>query len=199
MKKITIYKIILIILILIAIVLGVLVIKKDIENNKIENKTQEILTQIKNTNQAEDTKTETIQEIDEKIEGYNVIGIIKIPKIDIEYPILEKTDKASLKLSITKFWGEKINQKGNVVLAGHNNLNDKMFGKIDKLEKGDIIELTDSQMVTIKYEVFDKYIVDPNDINCILPIDENSREVTLITCTNRDKDRQIIKAREILN
>ena len=106
--------------------------------------------------------------------------------------------RTHLHLSITKFWGEeKINQKGNVVLAGHNNLNNKMFGKIDKLENGDIIELTDSQMVTVKYQVFKTYIVDPNDITCILPEDEATREVTLITCTNGNKARFIVKAREI--
>ena len=73
-----------------------------------------------------------------------------------------------------------------------------MFGKIDKLENGDIIELTDSQMVAVEYQVFDKYIIDPNDINCIFPVEENTREVTLITCTNRDKNRLVVKAREII-
>ena len=96
------------------------------------------------------------------------------------------------------FYGEKINQKGNVVLAGHNNLSKTMFGKINQLENGDIIELTDSQMVTVKYQVFNKYVIDPNDIDCIFPIDENTREVTLITCTNRDKNRLVVKAREII-
>lgn len=196
MKKITVYKIILIILIAIAIVLAALVIKKQVESNKIENQAQEVLSQIKEqTTNSE--QIDVIQEIDAEIEGYKVVGIIKIPKIGIEYPILEKTDKTSLNLSITKFWGEKINQKGNIVLAGHNNLNNKMFGKIDELENGDIIELTDSQMVTVKYQVFKTYVVDPNDITCILPEDENSREVTLITCTNGNKDRFIVKAREI--
>ena len=152
--------------------------------------------EIKKEKESNPNDIDVIQEIDQEIEGYKVVGIINIPKINIEYPILEKTNKESLKLSITKFYGEKINQIGNVVLAGHNNLNNKMFGKMDKLENGDIIELTDSQMVTIKYEVFDKYIIDPNDISCIYPVDENSREVTLITCTNRDKNRLIVKARE---
>ena len=158
----------------------------------IENNTQSVLQEIKKEKESNPNDIDVIQEIDQEIEGYKVVGIINIPKINIEYPILEKTNKESLKLSITKFYGEKINQIGNVVLAGHN----KMFGKIDKLENGDIIELTDSQMVTIKYEVFDKYIIDPNDISCIYPVDENSREVTLITCTNRDKNRLIVKARE---
>lgn len=196
MKKITVYRIILVILVITALVLVVFVIKKNVESNKIENNTQSVLQEIKKEKESNPNDIDVIQEIDQEIERYKVVGIINIPKINIEYPILEKTNKESLKLSITKFYGEKINQIGNVVLAGHNNLNNKMFGKMDKLENGDIIELTDSQMVTIKYEVFDKYIIDPNDISCIYPVDENSREVTLITCTNRDKNRLIVKARE---
>lgn len=196
MKKITVYRIILVILVITALVLATFVIKKNIESNKIENNTQAVLQEIKKESISNPDNIDVIQEIDQEIDGYKVIGIINIPKINIEYPILEKTNKESLKLSITKFWGEKINQKGNVVLAGHNNLNKTMFGKINQLEKGDIIELTDSQMVTVKYQVFDKNVIDPNDITCISPVDENAREVTLITCTNRDKDRLIVKARE---
>lgn len=198
MKKITVYKTILVMLVITALVLATFIIKKYIEGNKIESNIQSVLQEIKKEKQSNPNQIDVIKEIDEEIEGYKVVGIINIPKINIEYPILEKTNKESLKLSITKFWGEKINQKGNVVLAGHNNLNNKMFGKIDKLENGDIIELTDSQMVTVKYQVFDKYIIDPNDINCIFPIEENTREVTLITCTNRDKNRLVVKAREII-
>lgn len=198
MKKITVYKTILVMLVITALVLATFIIKKYIEGNKIESNIQSVLQEIKKEKQSNPNQIDVIKEIDEEIEGYKVVGIINIPKINIEYPILEKTNKESLKLSITKFWGEKINQKGNVVLAGHNNLNNKMFGKIDRLENGDIIELTDSQMVTVKYQVFDKYIIDPNDINCIFPIDENTREVTLITCTNRDKNRLVVKAREII-
>mgnify|MGYP000250190099 FL=1 len=198
MKKITVYKTILVMLVITALVLAIFIIKKYIEGNKIENNIQSVLQEIKKEKQSNPNQIDVIKEIDEEIEGYKVVGIINIPKINIEYPILEKTNKESLKLSITKFWGEKINQKGNVVLAGHNNLNNKMFGKIDKLENGDIIELTDSQMVAVEYQVFDKYIIDPNDINCIFPVEENTREVTLITCTNRDKNRLVVKAREII-
>ena len=198
MKKITVYKTILVMLVITALVLATFIIKKYIEGNKIENNIQSVLQEIKKEKQSDPNQIDVIKEIDEEIEGYKVVGIINISKINIEYPILEKTNKESLKLSITKFWGEKINQKGNVVLAGHNNLNNKMFGKIDKLENGDIIELTDSQMVTVKYQVFDKYVIDPNDIDCIFPIDENTREVTLITCINRDKNRLVVKAREII-
>jgi len=73
-------------------------------------------------------------------EGYQVIGIIKIEKINIEYPILNESSEASMKKSIIKFWGDKLNQIGNVTLAGHNNMDGTMFGKINKLEIEDEIK-----------------------------------------------------------
>lgn len=196
MKKIVVYKIILVMLVIAAIILLGLILEKYITDKKIEDRTQQVLAEIKNQENP-NNDLDIIQEIDAQMDGYQVVGIIKIPKINIEYPILEKTDKTSLKLSITKFWGNKINQIGNVVLAGHNNLNNKMFGRINELQEGDIIELTDKQNVTINYKVFKTYVVDPNDITCIIAEDENSREVTLITCTNGDKERFVVKAREV--
>ena len=197
MKKITIYRIILIILIIVAVILGTLVLRKRLKSNQVESLAKEVLSQIKSGESIQTDTIDVIKEIDAEREGYKVIGIINIPKIDIEYPILEKTETKSLNLSITKFWGQKINQKGNVVLAGHNNINNRFFGKINRLEIGDIIELTDNQMVTIQYKVFTKYKVDPNDISIINADDENTREVTLVTCTNGAKERLIVKAREV--
>ena len=194
MKKITIYRIILIILIIVAVILGTLVLRKRLKSNQVESLAKEVLSQIKSGESIQTDTIDVIKEIDAEIEGYKVIGIINI---DIEYPILEKTETKSLNLSITKFWGQKINQKGNVVLAGHNNINNRFFGKINRLEIGDIIELTDNQMVTIQYKVFTKYKVDPNDISIINADDENTREVTLVTCTNGAKERLIVKAREV--
>lgn len=72
-----------------------------------------------------------------------------------------------------------------------------MFGKIKKLVNGDIIELTDTQNITLQYEVFETKIIDPNDISCILPIEEGRREITLITCENGRANRFIVKAKEV--
>jgi sortase A len=147
--------------------------------------------------EQEQKEEESKLEIDAQIQGYKVIGIIKIPKINLEYPILEETNTETLKLSITKFWGDKINQIGNVTLTGHNNLDGTMFGKLEKLENGDRIELVGIQKEKIEYEVFIKKVIDPNDISCIMPEEEGQREVTLITCINGNKNRLIIKARQI--
>lgn len=194
MKKILAYKIILIILIVSIVIVSSIIGVKFLKEYKNETDAKEVIASI---NEKLDNSTEVITEINEEIKGNKVIGIIKIPKVELEYPILETTTKETLNLSITKFWGKDINEIGNVTLAGHNNLSGVMFGKIKKLEEGDIIELTDIQNTTLKYKVFKTYIIDPNDISCILPEDENTREVTLITCTTGGKERYIVKAREI--
>lgn len=193
MNKIKLYKILLLLLILATIVVSILIAIKYIGIYKNEKNAKQVITNISKALQENDNVT---AEINEQIQGYKVVGIIKIPKIELEYPILEKTSKETLNLSITKFWGNRINEIGNVTLAGHNNLNGTMFGKLKKLEEGDIIELTDIQNVKLNYKVFKTYVIDPNDITCILPEQEGVREITLITCTNGNKNRFIVKARE---
>lgn len=193
MSKVRIYKIILVCLIIAAVIVAALVLIKYFNLYKNETEAKQVIT---NINEELKNSDEPIKEINQQIQGHKVVGIIKIPKIELEYPILETTSKETLNLSITKFWGNEINEIGNVTLAGHNNLNGTMFGKTKKLEIGDIIELTDIQNVTLKYKVFKIYVIDPNDISCILPEQEGTREVTLITCTNGNKNRLIVKARE---
>lgn len=196
MNKLNIYRVLRIILIIIAIVVAVFVVKKFYNEGKTENSAKEVLAEIKTTIETSD-EAEAVQTIDAELKGYKIVGIIKIPKIDLEYPILEKTTVESLNVSITKFWGNEINEIGNVTLAGHNNFSGVMFGRIKKLVIGDIIELTDAQNVTLQYEVFETKIIDPNDISCILPIEEGRREITLITCENGKANRFIVKAKEI--
>lgn len=103
-----------------------------------------------------------------------------------------------MKIAITKFWGGNINDIGNYTMAGHNYKNGTMFGKTKYLEIGDKIKMTDLNLNTIEYEVFKIYTIDPDDVTCIESVEPNTREITLITCTNGHKNRLITKAREIL-
>ena len=185
MKKI--YNFLLIILILAAIIVGTMIFNKYHTEIKNEEQLSEIVSNIEND--KEETKKHTYK-------GYEVIGIIEIPKIKIKYPILNKTTEESMLVSVTKFWGPGINEIGNITIAGHNNFSGTMFGKTKKLEKNDIIKLTDLKNNTIEYKVFDKYSIDPNDVSCVESVEKGTREVTLLTCTKGHKERLIIKARE---
>ena len=138
--------------------------------------------------------TEIVQDNDIEYNGYKIIGIIKIPKINLEYPILEKTNNVSMDFSICRYWGGNVNEVGNLSLVGHNNKDGTMFGKTKMLELGDEIELMGLNDDSIKYIVYSVFNCMPEEIS-ILEAEENIREVTLITCINGNKERHIIKAR----
>ena len=189
-KEYKVYKIIFIILIIIAIIVISLIAKKYFDRNKYENKNKEIVQLFENLDENDNLK-------DMELDGHKIIGIINIPKINLEYPILEETTKETMNKSISRFWGGEINTYGNVCLAGHNNKDGTMFGKNKYLELGDIIKLTDLNKNVLDYKIYDIFNTDPNDVNILKTNDENQREITLITCTNGRANRLIIKAKEI--
>lgn len=128
---------------------------------------------------------------------YNTIGSISIPSINVDYPILAETTDNLLKVSVCKFWGGNANEVGNLCIAGHNYRNSRFFSKVPTLSVGDIIEITDLRNQTLKYEVYDKYTVDPEDTSCTSQVTNGKKIVTLITCTNDSKQRVIVRAKEV--
>ena len=198
--KFKIYKMLFIILLIACfVVIGLIAIKygKNQENEK-ENK------DIVETFSSIDVDIQNKEKIKLKMQGYEVIGIVKIPKINLEYPILNigtpnpEETKTPMKISIVKYWGGNVNEYGNLSIAGHNNYDGTMFGKTKNLEIGDIVELTDLEKQTIKYKIYSKFVTEPNDVTVLATNDNTIREVTLITCTNGNKNRLILKAKEIL-
>lgn len=155
---------------------------------------------ITDNNETQNVVNEKIKRT--KIHGYDIIGIINIPKIKIEYPILAvetptpETTKEPMKFSIVRYVGGSVNGFGNLSIAGHNNYDGTMFGKTKNLEVGDIVKLTDLKKQTITYQIYHKFVTNPDDISVLTTSNQEVREVTLITCTNGNKKRLILKARE---
>ncbi len=194
--KLKIYRAIFIILLLVAIVIIALIATKQWKSMENERENQEVLETFSNV-EIQDSKTV-------QLNGYDVIGIVSIPKINIQYPILaietsnpEET-KEPMRYGIVKYWGGNVNDYGNLSIAGHNNYNGTMFGKTKNLEIGDIVELTDLTKTTLQYAIYDIFVTDPNDVSILATKDETIREVTLITCTNGNRERLILKAKQII-
>ena len=203
-KKLLIYKILITILIMVALIIAGIIIKKQYDDQVYDKENIEIFKQFEeqiNKNradiEAEDELSGQNNKVQLKYQGYNVIGLIQIPAIDLEYPILEKTTQQSMKTSISRFYGGEINGYGNVSLAGHNNYSGTMFGKNKKLKLGDKVLLTGLDGNTLEYEIYDIFVTDPNDTSILETKDDSIREVTLITCKNGRSERLIIKAKNI--
>lgn len=130
---------------------------------------------------------------------YWTIGKIEIPKINLEYGILNACTDELLKLSPCYFWGAEPNEVGNFCVVGHNYRNNKFFSKVINLVEGDEIYITDLTGRKLTYTIYDKYVVEPNNKECTSQLTNGLKEVTLITCTNDSSQRVIVKAREKVN
>lgn len=163
-------------------------------NNVLVEMPEEDLTSSKELEVPEEQKT-----IAKDGTEYFAIGVVNISKLGINYPILSTTSQELLKISPCKFWGPNPNEIGNLCIVGHNYRNSKFFSKISILELGDSIDITDLSGRTISYLIYSKEEVDPEDVTCTSQLTEGRKEITLITCTNDNKLRTVIKAKEIKN
>ena len=65
------------------------------------------------------------------------------------------------------------------------------------MEIGDTATLQAIGGKDVIYEVYDKYVVEPEDVSCTSQLTGGRRELTLITCTNYGTQRLVLKCREI--
>lgn len=114
---------------------------------------------------------------------YYTIGVINIPSINVNYPILSTYTDELLKIAPCRFHGPNPNEVGNLCIAGHNYKNSKFFSKVPNLQLGDKIEITDLSGRMLTYTVYDKFIVNPDELECTSQLTNENKEITLITCT----------------
>ena len=149
-------------------------------------------------NQSSQLQTATSKYTASNGKKYEAIGIVRIPKINISYPILAQTTNVDvMKVAPYKFWGANPNEVGNLCIIGHNyRRKGVFFSDVPSLTVGDIVEVQDLSQRTIQYEVYDLHTVDPHDRSDTTQYTNGKKEVTLITCTNDATQRVIVKCTE---
>lgn len=125
-----------------------------------------------------------------------VIGIIKIDKLKLNYPILSESSEELLKIAPCRFAGPLPNEIGNLCIAGHNYIDNTFFAKISILEAGDEIEIYGNNGSHVSYYVADKKEVSSDDMRCTSQDTNGKRIITLMTCNSLKQTRRIITAYE---
>ena len=183
---------ILVILILIGISLISVASYIDYKDNNIKN---DLISNYENNSSIDNS----INKFEYKEEGENsnrtnIIGILEIKSIGLKAPIVDGEE--NLDYVVAKYRSSaNFGQAGNVILAGHNNMKGSIFKNLYKVKIGDIIEIkTDNNIY--KYKLTERGIVNPSDSG-LLTQDISEKEITLITCINRAKERLILKGKII--
>lgn len=84
-----------------------------------------------------------------KVDGYDCIGILSIPVLDLELPVLTDWSYAKLKKAPCHYYGSCYEK--NFVIAAHNYR--AHFGRLSELQEGDDVIFTDVNGVARQYEV----------------------------------------------
>lgn len=135
-----------------------------------------------------------------KYQNLTVVGTMKIPTINLEYPIVEETSTTALEKALVALYpnGDNLNQPGNTVIIGHNYRNGMFFSNLKKLSNGAKIYVTDFRGKSITYEVYNKFEASSTDSSFYTRDTNGLPELTLSTCTDTSNDqRTIIFAKQI--
>lgn len=135
---------------------------------------------------------ELTQKIIDKVGEGSVIGVLSIPDINIELPIISKWSYSLLKTSICRYKGPDANEKGNLVLIGHNYKSGAHFGRLSHLEKGSEVFLTGPDGVKVRYVVYSTKTIEPDDFDALEKW-EGDCSLMLMTCRNSGTQRLLVK------
>lgn len=135
-------------------------------------------------------------QVDNETEPF-VIGIIKIDKLKLDYPILSSVSDELLEVAPCRFAGPLPNEIGNLCIAGHNYIDNTFFARISTLENGDKIDIYGINGDLKTYSVYDKREIDSSDFSCTSQETNGKRIVTLMTCNSIKHTRIIVQSKEI--
>jgi len=128
--------------------------------------------------------------------NYTILGKIKIKKINIYQPILKENTAGAYNTALVKMAGPNLNEFGNVSIGGHNFMRGNYFIKINRLVKNDVVTITDLSGRSIDYYVYEYGVVSSDHASYLSqPEDENTKMITLVTCTKGGKERYYVKAK----
>lgn len=117
--------------------------------------------------------------------GHGVMGMVRIPCIQVDLPIYHGTDEGVLQVAAGHYMGSSLpigGESTHALITGHRGLpSAKLFTDLDRLETGDVFYIKVLGDI-LEYEIDQIQVVLPSELDS-LSIEKGQDYVTLITCT----------------
>ncbi len=110
------------------------------------------------------------------IDGEKYIGMLEIPALKLELPVMGEWSYPKLRIAPCRYTGSVY--QNDMIIAGHNY--DSHFGRLKELQAGDEITFTDVHGITYFYKVISQEILEKNAVE---EMQEGDWDLTLFTCT----------------
>ena len=121
-----------------------------------------------------------------KVDGYECIGILSIPALGLELPVLTDWSYAKLKKAPCHYYGSYYEK--DFVIAAHNYKSH--FGRLSKLQAGDLIVFTSASGIVYYYEVV---ILETLPKNATKEMITSGFDLSLYTCTTGGASRITVR------
>lgn len=151
---------------------------------------QEIQQQIAEESDSENEEQHPQQIPVGEIKGYEYIGILTIPALEVELPVLTDWSYAKLKVAPCLYYGNCY--EPDFVIAAHNY--QSHFGRLSKLQAGDIVTFTDVSGNIYGYEVI---LIETLAENATKEMITSGFDLSLYTCTPGGGSRVTVRCNAV--
>lgn len=125
-----------------------------------------------------------------QIDGRRYIGILSIPAVQMELPVMSEWSYPGLRIAPCRYSGSVYS--GHMVIAAHNY--STHFGLLKKVSIGDEVRFTDAEGHVFSYQVAGMETLMPTAVE---DMDVESWPLTLFTCTLGGKSRFTVRCNQV--
>lgn len=125
-----------------------------------------------------------------QIDGYDYIGVLEVPSLGLELPVMSSWGEEKLKISPCRYAGSAY--KGNLIIAGHNYR--KHFSLIKSMHTKDAVIFTDMDGNRFFYQVVEVEILKGSDVE---RMEAGEWDLTLFTCTYGGQNRFTLRCEQV--
>lgn len=120
------------------------------------------------------------------INGRDYIGVLSIPSLELELPVISQWDYPALKVAPCRYSGSLY--QDNLIICAHNYASH--FGKLKELQPGDIVLFTDMDEHVVTFKMVERETLNPMDAE---GMEAGDWDLTLFTCTIDGQTRVTIR------
>ena len=124
-----------------------------------------------------------------EIDSYRYIGVLSVPSLELELPVMETWDYERMKISPCRYSGTAY--LNNLVICAHNYASH--FGRLKNLSPGDTVIFTDMDGNLFSYEVSQ---IETLSGTAISEMQSGNWDLTLFTCTISGQARVTIRCKK---
>ena len=165
------------------------------ESREARNSARQVIAQLCDALPTEAGEPTTLPDVRREmpvktINGRDYIGVLSIPSLELELPVISQWDYPALKVAPCRYSGSLY--QDNLIICAHNYASH--FGKLKELQPGDTVLFTDMDEHVVTFQMVERETLNPMDTE---GMEAGDWDLTLFTCTIGGQTRVTIRLERV--